>query len=123
MHKLSTGYTMYFNDKNKRAGSLFQGRYKSIHIDSNEYLLHLSVYVNLNDKVHKNLNKPWMAKLPFSSFAEFIGERKEKIICQQGIVLDQFSSRAKYKIYAEDVLPDILRRKKEEKDLKIYLFE
>src|SRR3989338_10441959 len=52
MHKLSTGYTMYFNDKNKRAGSLFQGRYKSIHIDSNEYLLHLSVYVNLNDKVH-----------------------------------------------------------------------
>jgi len=46
MHKLGTSYTMYFNKKLKRSGSLFQGKFKSIHIDSNEYLLYLSAYVN-----------------------------------------------------------------------------
>src|SRR3989344_5935995 len=56
MHKLSTGYTNYFNDSHERSGALFQGRYKSIHIDTNEYLLHLSVYINLNNFIHKGLN-------------------------------------------------------------------
>jgi len=28
MHKLSLGYTSYFNDKYRRIGSLFQGKYK-----------------------------------------------------------------------------------------------
>ena len=73
MHRLSTGYTNYFNKKHKRSGALFQGRYKAKHISSNEYLLHLGVYVNLNNLVHNNLNKEWMAKLPFSSFGEYKG--------------------------------------------------
>lgn len=46
------GYTSYFNDKYKRSGVLFQGVFKSTHIDSNEYLLHVSAYVNLNNKIH-----------------------------------------------------------------------
>src|SRR3989344_7211266 len=41
MHRLGTGYTMYFNEKYKNSGSLFQGRYQAIHVNSNEYLLHL----------------------------------------------------------------------------------
>ena len=52
MHRLGTGYTMFFNEKYKRSGSLFQGRYKAVHIETNEYLIHLSAYVNLNDRVH-----------------------------------------------------------------------
>jgi len=48
MLKLSSGYSSYFNKKNKRSGSLFQGRFKAVHIDSNEYLLYLSAYVNKN---------------------------------------------------------------------------
>src|SRR3989338_2208696 len=47
MHRLGTGYTMYFNEKRGRSGSLFQGRFKANHINSNEYLLYASAYVNL----------------------------------------------------------------------------
>ena len=47
------GYTKYFNEKEKRSGALFQGSFKSIHVNTNEYLLLLSAYVNLNDKVHR----------------------------------------------------------------------
>ena len=52
MQRLGTGYTLYFNNQNRRNGSLFQGKFKSIHVDTNEYLIYLSTYINLNDKIH-----------------------------------------------------------------------
>ena len=48
MQRLGTGYTMYFNIKYERTGSLFEGRYKTKSIDSDEYLMHLSRYLHLN---------------------------------------------------------------------------
>lgn len=117
MHRIGTGYTMYFNEKYKRSGSLFQGRYKSAHVSSNEYLLHLSVYVNLNDKVHKGLNKEWMTSLPISSFNEYIDSGFENPRCDKGIILSQFKSLENYKKYAIETLPDILKRKEELKML------
>ena len=53
IQRLGTGYTKYFNNKHKRNGVLFQGKFKSVHVDSNEYLLHLSIYINLNEHAHK----------------------------------------------------------------------
>lgn len=32
MHRIGTGYTNYFNQKNKRTGALFQGTYKARHL-------------------------------------------------------------------------------------------
>src|SRR3989344_2009952 len=32
MQKLTTGYTMFFNKKYERSGSLFQGRFKATHV-------------------------------------------------------------------------------------------
>lgn len=46
--KLSTGYSMYFNNKNKRTGALFEGRFKAVHVDSDEYLQYLFAYIHLN---------------------------------------------------------------------------
>ncbi len=57
MQKFGGGYTQYYNKKNQRSGVLFQGTFKSIHINSNEYLLYLSAYVNLNNKVHQLSNQ------------------------------------------------------------------
>jgi putative transposase len=122
MHKLSTGYTNYFNEKYKRNGSLFQGTYKAIHINSNEYLLHLSVYVNLNFIIHKDLNKEWMKKLPISSFKEY-SEKILKPFCIKDIILGQFNNVKEYKNFCEEILPEILRKKEEEKELKYMLLE
>jgi putative transposase len=41
-------YTMYFNKKYKTVGHLFQGRYKAILCDRDEYLLSLVKYIHLN---------------------------------------------------------------------------
>ncbi|MBI5742859.1 MAG: transposase [Candidatus Niyogibacteria bacterium] len=86
MHKLGLGYTNYFNEKYKRTGSLFQGKYKAIHIDSNEYLLYLSAYINLNDKIHQLGNR--VPKLIRSSWEEYsedgAGERADDL-CEKGL--------------------------------------
>lgn len=48
MRKLSTGYSIYFNQKYQRSGSLFQGKFKSEHIDNDVYLKYIFSYVHLN---------------------------------------------------------------------------
>ena len=48
MRKIMTGYSMYFNRKNERTGSLFESAFKSQHIDTDEYLRHISAYIHLN---------------------------------------------------------------------------
>jgi putative transposase len=48
MQKLSTAYTMYFNRKHERTGSLFEGKFKAEHADRDVYLKYLYSYIHLN---------------------------------------------------------------------------
>lgn len=52
MQKLATAYTMYFNLKYKRSGSLFQGIFKDRHVDDDDYLKYLFAYIHLNPVEH-----------------------------------------------------------------------
>ena len=52
MRRVSTGYTSYFNQKNERSGSLFQGRFKRVHINSDALYNYIFAYVNENHFVH-----------------------------------------------------------------------
>lgn len=104
MQRLGNGYTKYFNSKYQRSGVLFQGKFKSKHIDTNTYLLQVSAYINLNDRFSKKtdiLNK--------SSWKEYSGE--ENGICNKNIILDQYKTTADYISFAKSSLKDIIRRK------------
>lgn len=48
MRKVGTGYTMYFNQKNERTGSLFGGKFKAKHITDDRYLKRVINYVHAN---------------------------------------------------------------------------
>ena len=48
MQKLQTGYSMYFNKKYERSGSLFESRFKARHVDNDRYLNYLLAYIHLN---------------------------------------------------------------------------
>jgi REP element-mobilizing transposase RayT len=48
MRRLLTGYAVAFNLRHKRAGHLFQNRYKSLVCDDETYLLELVRYIHLN---------------------------------------------------------------------------
>ncbi len=124
MRRLGGGYTKYFNNKVKRSGVLFQGQFKSKHIDSNEYLLHVSAYINLNDRVHTRNNSLGRStsKLSKSSFDEYMKNDSEGL-CAKDVVLKQFHNVRDYEKFSLDSLKDIIARKKELKDLENFLLE
>lgn len=110
MQRLGTGYTNYFNEKYFRSGSLFQGPYKAVHIESNNQLLHMSVYVNLNGEISGV--KPGRF---LSSWDEYIAHSKS-MVCKKDIVLGQFRNPRDYEFFAHSSFADIARRKKEQKE-------
>ena len=110
MKRLGGGYTGYFNEKYKRSGALFQGKYKSKHVNSDNYLKHLSAYVNLNFKIDKLGGRT--PKLYRSSWDEYLGDSKESI-CKKDPILEQFKNIEDYKNYCEESLKDIISRKKD----------
>jgi len=60
IQKLSTSYSMYFNKKYKRTGSLFEGKFKAQHIGIDRYLKYMFSYVHLNPV--KLIQKDWKEK-------------------------------------------------------------
>lgn len=78
MHYLNGSYTTYINVKRKRSGHLFQGRYKSIVIDKDSYLLTLSRYIHLNP-VSANITQR-SEDYPHSSYADYINPDTDGIV-------------------------------------------
>ncbi len=118
MKRLAGGYTWYFNNKYERSGTLLQGRFKSSHIDTNEYLLHVSVYVNLNFRVHKYRGEALENIL--SSWDEYMGTcTPQNMICTKDSILGQFKSVKAYTDFTEKSLVGILERKKLSKELTL----
>lgn len=122
MKRLGGGYTNYFNNRYERSGSLFQGVFKGVHIDSNEYLLHLSAYVNLNDRVHQLGNETPKLVESGSSWGEYT-DTSVRGICEKGIILEQFRDVEEYRKFAISSLETILQRREELKDFDKLLLE
>ena len=116
--RLSGGYTMYFNEKYSRSGVLFQGKFKAVHIKTNENLLKLSVYINLNYILH---NIPNNSSLIASSVKEYYNTSAPSI-CEKKILLSQFSSIDEYKKFSNDCLKVLKKRKTEERELEMLVF-
>lgn len=111
MQKLGTGYTKYFNQKNDRSGSLFEGPFKAIHIENEEYILWLSGYINGNTEIHKIAKA---ANYKWCSFAEYLKKEKD-ILCKKEIILSQFRSPQDYRRFVDMVIARSALRKDMEK--------
>ncbi|KKQ20096.1 MAG: hypothetical protein US33_C0022G0002 [Parcubacteria group bacterium GW2011_GWC1_36_9] len=48
MHRVLTAYSKYFNAKHQRTGSLFEGKFKSVHIENDTQAKYLFSYIHLN---------------------------------------------------------------------------
>src|SRR3990167_10503143 len=48
MQKISTAYVMYYNKKYERTGGLFEGKFKSQHLNTDRYLKYIFSYIHLN---------------------------------------------------------------------------
>jgi len=89
MARVLDAYTRYFNVKYHRTGPLWEGRFKSVLVDTDEQLLHLTRYLHLNPTSAGLVKKPqdWQ----FSSYREYVRSRKNKSfshLCQFEEVID-----------------------------------
>lgn len=94
MRRIMTGYVMYFNNKYRRVGSLFQGPYKASRISTDPYLYHISRYIHLNPKAYKE----WA----YSSYKYYAGVVKSPSWLGTDKVLSLFDSRQDYLDFVAD---------------------
>ncbi len=90
MSKLTTGYSMYFNKRYERKGSLFQGLFQAQYADSDNYLKYLFSYIHLNpvkliqsdwkEEGIEDINrvKKYLNDYRYSSFIDYIGVKREE---------------------------------------------
>jgi len=74
MRHINGAYTTYFNVKRARSGHLFQGRYKAILVEIDEYAKELSRYIHLNPVRAKMVKTP--EEYEWSSYQFYIGKKK-----------------------------------------------
>lgn len=74
MQAFSLSYTKAINRRYGRCGSLFQGRFCAICVDSDRYLLHLSRYIHLNPVAAGFVKTP--EEWEFSSYREYVDLRQ-----------------------------------------------
>lgn len=117
MQKLATAYTMYFNKRNDRSGSLFEGRFRAQHAGNDDYLKYLFAYIHLNPigiiedewKAHHIKNKKkaeeFLALYQYSSYLDYADseqERPEKIIINKLAFPEYFEKTTDFKDYVDD---------------------
>lgn len=116
MQKLGSGYTNYFNQKYKRVGSLFQGRFKAVLVESDNYLLHLSRYIHLNPielidpnlKINgiRNLSKSnrFLEKYRWSSYLDYTGRKNFSSLIHRGFINQYFENPQEYRNFIQEWL-------------------
>ncbi|KRB92726.1 transposase [Noviherbaspirillum sp. Root189] len=101
-------YVPYFNGKYQRAGTLWQSRYKATVIDSSNYFLQCSQYIELNP-VRSGLVLSAEA-YPWSSYAHHAGLRSDPVIHDHPIFWalgnTPFEREAAYRALAEQGLSE-----------------
>ena len=90
MRHINGAYTTYFNTKRMRSGHLFQGRYKAILVDVDEYVKELSRYIHLNPVRAKMVEKPEDYK--WSSYRFFVGKEKVPPWLNTELIMGYFGS-------------------------------
>jgi len=108
MHWFGTTYTQRYNRHHTRSGHLFQGRYKSIIVQNDSYLLQLSYYIHRNPLRAGMVNR--LADYRWSSYRIYGYGKKAPDWLSTDLILSYFkgkqnrheSYREKVQQYAEE---------------------
>jgi len=95
MGKFGAGYATYFNKKYERVGHLFQGRFRAVHIKTNEQLQNVFVYIHTNPA--ELIDRGWreggiknpeevikfLENYKWSSYLDYIGKKNFPSVTQR----------------------------------------
>lgn len=93
-------YVTYFNKKRDRPGTLFQGRFKSVPVDSDEQFVHVARYIFLNRYVAQLEDR--IGTWPWNGFREYM-QATTRGLAEQKTLLGFFGgNRAKLQSFVQD---------------------
>jgi putative transposase len=78
MQAVGRRYVRYFNQRQGRSGTLWEGRYKSTLIQAERYLLACMAYIDLNPVRAGLVSEP--ADYPWSSHGHYVGRRSDRLV-------------------------------------------
>ena len=96
-------YSQAFNRAYGRTGTLFEGPYRALLVDTDVYFANLCSYIHLNPVHHGLVDAPdaW----PYSNYLEWIDKRRGELIDRE-LVREYFASPQAY----EDCVKDLQQR-------------
>ncbi|MBB3224214.1 transposase [Pseudoduganella umbonata] len=97
MKALAQHHTQYLNERLKRTGTVWEGRFKSCPVPTEKYLIICQQYVELNPVRAAMVNS--VAQYPWSSYRENAGLRHDELVRPHQLYLDFGSTvqtRAEY---------------------------
>jgi REP element-mobilizing transposase RayT len=116
MQWLGVTYTRRFNNKHSRIGHLFQGRFKSIIVQNDIYLMQLSCYIHRNPLRAGAVNR--LARYPWSSYPVYAYGNKGPQWLSTELILSQFDEKSRHRDYREKVQGYAKEEKRLLEDLK-----
>ncbi|KKQ74650.1 MAG: hypothetical protein US94_C0001G0051 [Berkelbacteria bacterium GW2011_GWB1_38_5] len=99
MRRSLDSYTRYYNEKNDRVGTLTQGRFRVVMIESDEQLIHLSRYLHLNPYTSGICNDS--SSYSWSSYHHYLNNTNDRL-CHSGFILKIIGSPKNYREFVED---------------------
>jgi len=115
MKKLGDSYVGYFNQKYNRKGmgSIFQGRFRVVHVATNDQLLNLICYIFTNplELLEKNWKELWvknseeaikyLESYRWSSYLDYIGKPNFPSVTERDFLIKVFRSPENIKKFVE----------------------
>ncbi|MEO1210244.1 MAG: transposase [Cyanobacteria bacterium J06638_20] len=98
MQRFTMSYTNAINRRYQRCGALFQGRFQTLLVDSDEYVLYLTRYIHLNPVKARLVQCP--EEWEFSSYLDYV-ELRQGTLPQRDVVLRQVGTAAAYRQFVE----------------------
>lgn len=99
MKQITNAYTLFFNQKNKRSGSLMQGRFKAARITDNNSLIQILRYIHLKPIIAGITSD--LASYQWSSYPDYLGKEIE-LSCSKKEMLSYFSTLEEMEQFHED---------------------
>ncbi len=91
---LGLSYSIWFNRKHKRAGHLFQGRFKSFVIENERYFVAMCLYIHRNPVRAGIVNNP--LDYPWSSYPSYMRVKKKGDWLTTSLILGMFSNKKQF---------------------------
>jgi putative transposase len=78
IQRVFNSYTKAINKRYDRTGTLFEGRYRAIHVAQETYLAHLCCYIHANPVKHGLVAD--LQDWPYSNYLEWVGTRNGTLV-------------------------------------------